>query len=160
MNQPYKITMKHESGGETIRIKGEIPGEAWTTLLRFRDESNKLREDLRECDNLNVSFSLQWDREHGLRAVVKNSINSRDLAVILHNLRPFILNDEPTAFNRTVNLLQRFISHEWMRRYFQSLKDLFSSKDFQNHTIISVGQASNNYRDLTEGCAQFTPIRL
>ena len=148
MSQPYKITMKHESSGETIRIKGEIPGEAWTTLLRFRDESNKLREDLRECDNLNVNFSLQWDREHGLRSVVKNSINSRDLAVILHNLRPFILNDEPTAFNRTVNLLQRCISHDWMRRYFQSLKDLFSSKDFQNRTIISVGQASNNYRDL------------
>ena len=96
MSQPYKITMKH--AGETIRIKGEIPGEAWTALLRFRDESNKLLEDLRECDNLNVSVSLQWDREHGLRSVAKKSVSSRDLAVILHNLRPFILNDEPTAF--------------------------------------------------------------
>ena len=148
MSQPYKITMTHKSSEETIRIKGEIPGEAWTRLLRFRDESNKLLEDLRECDNLNVSVSLQWDREHGLRSVVKKSVSSRDLAVILHNLRPFILNDEPTAFNRTVNLLQRCISHEWMRGYFQSLKNLFSSKDFQNQMTINFGQASNNYRDL------------
>ncbi len=59
MDQPYHITMKLKSTGETIKITGHIPSEAWATLLRFRDEANEFLADLRECENLNNSFTLQ-----------------------------------------------------------------------------------------------------
>ncbi len=140
MGQPYDITMKLESTGEVIRITGKIPSEAWATLLRFRDEANEFLADLKECENLNVSFSLKGNPTDGLSAEVRDTVKSRDLAMILHHLRPFLLQNEPLEFNRTVNLLQRYIRHEWMGACFQSLKDLFSGKEFQRQTRITSGE--------------------
>ena len=144
MGQPYNITMKLKSTGETIRITGQIPSEAWTTLLRFRDEANEFLADLKECENLKVSGTLNWNTTDGLSSEVHDTIKSRDLAMILHHLRPFLLQNEPLEFNRTVNLLQRYIRHEWMGAGFRFLKDLFSGKEFQRQTRITSGDLRVN----------------
>ena len=140
MGQPYNITMKLKSTGETIRITGQIPGEVWATLLRFRDEANEFLADLKECENLNVRFSLKGNPTGGLSAEVRDTVKSRDLAMILHHLRPFLLQNEPLEFNRTVNLLQRYVRHEWMGTCFRSLKDLFSGKEFQRQVRLTSGE--------------------
>ena len=139
MDQPYNITVKIKSTGETVKLKGKIPSEDWTTLLRFRDEAKKLLTDIRDCENLNVNFSLSWNREDGvLRPTVKKTVKSSDLAIILHRLRPFILQKEPFEFKKTVNLLQKHIKHEFTKELFKSFKDLFSDKEFQRHVYVTL----------------------
>ena len=140
MDQPFRITTKLEFDGEIVNITGEIPSKDWATLLRFRDEANSLLEDLKKCENLNVNFTLQWNHTAGLSLEADKTIKSQDLAIVLHRLRPFILNDEPFAFNRTVNLLQRYVQHELMVKHFRFLKNWFGGKVFQSQVQITSGE--------------------
>ena len=138
MDQPYNITVKIKSTGETVKLEGKIPSEDWATLLRFRDEAKKLLTDIRECENPNVNFSLPWNREDGvLKPTVKKTVKSSDLAIILHRLRPFILQKEPFEFNKTVNLLHRHINHGFTKELFKFFKDLFSGRELQKQMLVT-----------------------
>ena len=108
--------------------------------LRFRDEANGFLAELKECENLNVNFTLGGDRTTGLSLKATETIKSQDLALVLLGLRPFILNNEPFEFNRTVNLLQRYVRHELIVKYFQGLKDLFGGKVSQSQMQITYGE--------------------
>lgn len=63
---------------------------------------------------------------------MRKSIDSRDFAAILHCLRPFILNDEPFAFGRMVNLLRRYMRYDGVLEYTDFLKNIFSGEDPQS----------------------------
>ncbi len=151
MDKSYNIAIKRKSTEKTTHLSGQIPSKSWETLLRFRDEVKKLLSVLRECENLNVSFNLQWSRDDNvLRSNPKATVKDRDLAAILHSLRPFILQKETIEFNRTINTIQRHIRHEVIKSYFQSLKDLFSGKEFQGYVQVSQEQRVGELGNLEE----------
>ena len=133
MDKSCDIAIKYKSTGETISYTGQIPGESWKALLKFHDEVDKLSTVLEKCENIGITFDLQWSRDgNALKLVVRKSIDSRDLESILHRLRPFILNDEPFEFNRMVNLLQRYMRYDGVLEYTDFLKNIFSGKDPQS----------------------------
>lgn len=140
MDQPLKIAARVEFDGEIVSITGEIPSEDWTRLLRFRDEAEYFLTELKKCENLNVDFTLRWDRTTGLSLKAPKTIKSQDIALVLLRLRPFILNNEPFEFNRTVNLLQRYVRHELIVKHLGYLKDRFGGKEFQSQIQITSGE--------------------
>ena len=140
MDQPFKINAKLKFDDEIVSITGEIPSKDWATLLRFRDEANDLLVELKECENLNINFTLQGDRTTDLSLEADKTIKSQDLALVLLRLRPFILNNEPFEFNRTVNLFQRYVRHELIVKHFRFLKDWFGGRVFQGQVQITSGE--------------------
>ncbi|MCY3668502.1 MAG: hypothetical protein OXH81_22775 [Gemmatimonadetes bacterium] len=150
MDQPYKVVMAIKSTGEVVETSGHIPSEDWAQLLRFRDEVDELITYLRRCDNLNVNYSLNWDSEGNLSAEVHDTVDDRDIVVILHRLRPFQLNDEPSCFYRMANVLKRHMGHDVLKPCFQYFRDLFSGKDFQSQMSLTL--MSDDQKDLIVNC--------
>ena len=147
MGQPYKIIMRVESTNEPVELSGHIPCEDWSKLLRFRDEADRLIEYLIECGDLNVNFSVNWNSVEGIFKVeTENTYKDIYMSVILHRLRPFQLNDEPSCFYRMVNTLNRYMKHDILNMRFKFFKDLFSGKNFQSQMIVTL--MSDDQKDI------------
>ena len=138
MDKSYSITIRpSEPNIKPTKLTGQIPAEDWKMLLKFRADAMRLLLVAKECDNLSVRFRLTYSRDDNVfRLETKEIPTSRDLQIILHNLRPFILQNEPYQFYKTVKLLQRYMRHEIIKLYFQPIKDMFSGKAWQDGTEI------------------------
>jgi hypothetical protein len=60
-----------------------------------------------------------------------------DFIALLHRMRPFLLNDEPTYFYKISKLLSRRLESEELRSFFKRLKHFFSGGSFQDMVSIS-----------------------
>jgi hypothetical protein len=139
MPQPFKITGTVKSTGEAVRIEGEFPDDAWSFLLDFRREADRLLDALRSCDNLNCSATLSWDQETGITAEMTDAPSDRDLDVILHRIRPFVLNNERFHVTKIIGTIQRYMRHDLIERSLRPVKDLFTGRDYQSQVRVSVG---------------------
>jgi hypothetical protein len=54
-----------------------------------------------------------------------------EIQALLHVMRPFVLQSEPTAFNKIVNMLKRRIPDDRVRASFDRQKAIFSGEEFQ-----------------------------
>lgn len=136
MAQPFRIKFQAPDGTESW-ASGQIPDSDWQTLIAFKREAEAMTETLKHCESLNVSFTVKFNRmEISSECKVPND---RDLALILHRIRPFVLNDELLNFGRTINLLKRSVRHPLMERSLRTIQELFSGKDFQRQSLISSG---------------------
>ena len=142
MDNSYSITIRPGNPNiKTIKLTGQIPGEEWKKLLKFHDEGGRLLEGIKECGDLSVRFSWKFNRDDNTSRLVNTAMpKRRDLGVILHSLRPFILQKEPFEFRKTVNILNRYMKHEAMKFYFQFHKDMFSGK-LQNGMQLIFGES-------------------
>ncbi|MCY3682318.1 MAG: hypothetical protein OXH16_13030 [Gemmatimonadetes bacterium] len=152
MDKSYSITIKGESSGKTIR--GNIPGEAWETLLGFCNEVDEFFNLIQRCGGLKVSGSVKIDfDDDSVELVEKSNIDILRRSGILHRLRPFILQGsrrypEPFYFNKMVDLLSCNMRHPLMTQYFRSVKDVFSNKHFRKSLRITYGELMVNSEEV------------
>lgn len=110
----------------TIKI---IWSDAELNLMkRFTSYANKLIEMIKRKDRafatLNMNISI---KENQLLEYIVNLPDKDNISILLHNLRPFILQDEATNLNRILNLLSREISEIQFREYIKQQKNIFNT---------------------------------
>ena len=70
--------------------------------------------------------------------------SEEDIIIVLHSIRPFILNNERLNFYKIINLLKRKIQNYTLVSLFKNTKDLFSGKHFQKKINVTTESLTIN----------------
>jgi hypothetical protein len=112
--------------------------DEWELLKRARDYAAALKqEDLMERGIWNTKLTIRWEQGQALSAS-GTMPSDEDVIVVLHRLRPLVLEGEPTYFHRMVNLIGRRADSPEMRARLDVLKRLFAGGEFQALLTIKV----------------------
>jgi hypothetical protein len=113
----------------------------WTLLTRFRQFSAEVAETPIMLEGRRVSTSLSFDFTTGAESHAVVVPPKPEIQALLHVMRPFVLQHEPTAFNRIVNILEKCIPDPRMRAVLERQKELFSGKNFQQQVKMTASSA-------------------
>ncbi|MCC7064474.1 MAG: hypothetical protein IT456_16800 [Planctomycetes bacterium] len=133
----YSVTLSFKPPSPPVTARGEFTEDEWNLLTRFQ----VLDEELRTARLL--THDPPWQLSVGFDSygqVASHNLPERiEIRELLHLLRPLILDSEPTAFYRIVNLLARHFTDDQFRRIFTAWRARFSGKDTQTSYRIEVG---------------------
>ena len=74
--------------------------------------------------------------------------SDEDLIVVLHRLRPFILNDEPYSYNRVNGILARAFTQQPLRDVFKEERRRYDGRAWQQQLKITSGSTTLNSDDV------------
>jgi hypothetical protein len=143
MTHNCTLSVEGPSGKEDVTLTFEE--EEWDLLGRAGEYARALKQaELIERGTWSTGLTIRWNREEGLSASATLP-SDEEVIVVLHRLRPLILEGEPTYFNRVVNVIARRANSPEMRRGLEALKNLFAGGEFQSMVGIMVeGKAVNS----------------
>lgn len=138
---PHEVTLQFgRTEEDTPRvINGKFDDNEWKILGRFVEYADDLAniELIREGGP--GSLSINCSEEKGFSYSTNVPPDDR-VIVLLHRLRPFVLNNEPTNFNRICNYLGKSLDDEGLRNFLKSLRGYYSGQRMQHLMRIT----SNN----------------
>lgn len=137
MNAPkLSISFEDPETNTKATLAVQFTEAEWAILMRYCEDCERIAESNALKDfrvNINVSG------EKGKPVEWNSTIPDDDkIAVILHRLRPFVLNDEPTNFNKVCNILKRQMNHPFLRSVVDYQRNEFSGKNFQEQSKIQL----------------------
>lgn len=131
----FNVTFIDKSSRDKVCLKGEFDDAEWSRLLSFAECADELKRLRAVQEGLNVKYSIHWNEQTGLHH--KCLLPPDDvIAALLHRLRPFVLQDEPTYFFRVCKIITKRLNHHKFRAAIKHIQDLFSGKDFQSLIVI------------------------
>jgi hypothetical protein len=147
MGHTCKLELEDASGARTP-VDITFEDDEWELLLRAGEYATALKQrELMDQCTLSTKLTIRWEQGKGLSAA--GTIPSdEDVIVVLHRLRPLILQGEPTYFNRIVNLIARRANHQGMRRRLDALKRLFAGEEYQGLITLKVDGAIVNSEEM------------
>lgn len=133
-----KVQLEQSSGEGTPKqkIDAEFEDAEWDLLVSFRDYTKELGETELMIFGGSGQLSVNYKQGEGISFSTKLPENDKVLALI-HRLRPFVLQKEPTHFNRICNILARRISDRQFRKLLDVLKDNYSADQMSPLIITS-----------------------
>lgn len=105
--------------------------DEWAVLTRFAEYAGEVAETPVLRNSQGVSTSLTVDLTTGTQSHSVVVPPKAEIQALLHVMRPFVLQSEPTAFNKVVNILKRHIPEDRIRASFERQKAIFSGEEFQ-----------------------------
>jgi hypothetical protein len=106
------FTVTTESGSEPLCI--ELPSADEEILRKFLTEYERLSASSPLQKDIPCGLNFNFTPEKGL-VLTPNIPSTDDLAILLHRLRPFLLQQEPYSFQKTAAALGRHLSHAAFR---------------------------------------------
>ena len=76
------------------------------------------------------TLKIKYDVENGIKFSWKYPSDD-DFAAFIHRLRPFVLNNEDTYFQKICNLYRKKLNHSVMDLLFKTLKEYFDGTNSQ-----------------------------
>ena len=137
MNRTGTVRVTLADGSErTVALQFEE--DEWTRLAQARAEV--VRVDLSGIiagGRWNTQFTLKWEEGKGLSGT-RSGPSDEDVAVVLHRLRPFLLQNERLNFNAIVNVIKRRGEDDEFRAIMDGLKRQFTGGDNQRVYALQV----------------------
>ena len=126
--------------GKTYEVPGSIPDSDWELLVRFRDESLRLKSCKWVVHGLQHNVKIKWNRTDGMEVVTPGRPDASAFAEALHRLRPFILDREPLFYHKAAGVLCRSVDDGNFQGTMRRLADRFSGKDLSDQIkLFSAG---------------------
>lgn len=111
----------------TKTIKLELDDEKLEVFREFYTYTEELREISIIQKGSKAQLKINWKR--GKKISYSTNLPPEDqIIVLMHKIRPFVLNNEPTYFNKVVNILSKHITNKSFRDMLKLPKKLFSGK--------------------------------
>lgn len=147
MAHTCKLELEDASGARTP-VDITFEDDEWELLLRAGEYAAALKQrELMDRGTWSTKLTIRWEEGKGLTAA--GTIPSdEDVIVVLHRLRPLILQSEPTYFRRIINLIARRANHPGMRSRLDVLKRLFAGEEYQGLITIKVDGATLNSEEM------------
>lgn len=142
MSKSFQIKISEHGTGIETRVTGEIPSAEWEKMVVFMDEVVRLEATRAVSQGLRVQFKFTVSRDTKQLQFSGSLPHEDDIVVILHRLRPFILQDEPANFHRVTNILSHHLDDSKVRDVIKDWKDGFSGKNFQRTVRIDMQSES------------------
>lgn len=140
--------------GHSATINIGVGNQKQEVLVTFEDDEwNCLVSFLDYCDQLQKTKICTEGAPGGVRTKYEQGVGwsyetdlppDDDFIALLHRLRPFLLNDEPTNFYKVVNLLSRRIEADSFRGFIKRLKHFYSGKRFREMISITSNDVAIN----------------
>ena len=127
-----KIKMRQlgeEKAEEVVELTFSV--DDWEVLQEFRRYAEELAQSSLVQQGVPFSVNVKWTAEQGLE-VKADLPPDEQIDALLMRLRPFILNDERTSFNRMRNAVARSSSSSNLHAHLDSLKFRFSGEALQS----------------------------
>lgn len=131
----YQITLKRENGPDK-ELNGEFSDDEHIMLLKYLKQYEQLDESKPLREGFPSKFSMHYDRQTGLK-VTTSLPDSDTVSILLHRLRPFILNNEPASFLKICSLIGRRIEDEYIRGLLRKERERYNGRDLQR--LIKIG---------------------
>jgi len=132
-----------EAGGPKAAVHIEFPDDAWAQLMEFVRLSTILLESKVIREGLKHNVTLRWHHKTGM-ICEGEMLADDDLGLLLHRLRPFILQKESTYLPKMLKLLARYIENDGIRTHIREWLDEFTGKGFQEQLTIAGSQVLNS----------------
>jgi hypothetical protein len=136
MTHEVNLTMKMEGSDEDIKIICSVGDNEW----KYLDKFTQYAEDLLKTDWVkNGMYSkLNLNLIIGEPVHVKTELPLwNDVIVFLHRIRPFLLQNEDTNFNRIANFLYKNIENSHIRSFIAEQRKIYSGQMTQEFIKIS-----------------------
>lgn len=143
MPHRWTFTITSAKGSSSRRGSAEFTDEEWNIFNRYEEYVRELVgiQLLREGGP--GKLKLHCHRDEGLS--VQSELPPDDqVTALLHKLRPFVLQNEPTDFNKVRNILSRRIEDETIRGFLKDQKDVFHGMAMGSLGKISVNDVVIN----------------
>lgn len=136
MPKSYRLTLTGK-GLEDAEIRGEFSDEEHATLRAFLQQY----EDLVQSRPFQERFPchIEVEASQGELRVSVELPSPDDLAILLHRLRPFILENEPASFARVSGLLKKHgRANPHVLQLLRDRQKLYNGQDMQQQIKIRV----------------------
>ncbi len=147
MAQNFDIEISDTKSGIKDNLSISIADDEWSTLLEFKQCIDKLNESDAMKSGLKVNYGFKYNAGEGLK--LESSKPSDDVvAILLHRLRPVILQNEKTNFYKVCNILSKNINHPKFHEIIKGIRDLYSGNHFQKQIVIKTNDVILNSDDV------------
>ena len=128
MAQPFKFTITDIKTAGSETVAGAIEEEEWSKLADYLECSYRLAACEFAKTSFQLKFGFSWQRGEPVRFNATLP-PERDIAEFLHRMRPFVLEREPTAFQRVRNIVARHLTVPLAQRHLDGLRRRFAVED-------------------------------
>ncbi len=135
MGHAWEFTVKDKAGKSLENLSADFADEEWDMFLRYDEYTDELAQLPLSQSSAQVEFRLHWNRDSGFASEVRLPPEEQTVS-LMHRLRPFILTNESTNFERVSNILSHRITNQSIRTYLKSLKQVYSSKGLRQQVRI------------------------
>lgn len=146
MSKSFEIKLLERGTAREFTVTGEIRSNDWEKLIGYADEVVRLEASRALSKDLHTQVKFKVTPGTKRLQFSGSTPPDDDVIVILHRLRPFILQKEPANFYQMTNILSRYLNNPKARETIQYLKDVFSGKDFQRHIRLQIDWKSPSMR--------------
>lgn len=136
MPQEFRFNIQDRASGEVRNVPFEIPDDEWDQLLEFSRYAEKLETSEVISKGINVQTIIRGDVKSKTLSYECSLPSDDQTAVLLHRLRPFVLEKERTSFFRICNILHLRLECDELRAAINGQRQDFSGKSFQSQLTI------------------------
>ena len=129
MSRPFKITLSHDSASSK-EVSGEFTDEEAIILEQFLQQCTDLMRSRPLREGMPCNFSVNFNEEEGLK-VSANLPSKDDLSILLHRLRPFILQKEPSSFLRVCSIIGKRVPDDHIRNLLNEQRECYDGRQTQ-----------------------------
>lgn len=138
MVAPFELTIRIDGRTATV-IRGEFADTERAMLQQFLEQYDQLAlsRPLREGFPCHISVSCAKERNIKVEATLPDNDT---MGILLHRLRPFILQSEPSSFVKVCSVIGKCIGEPSLRTLLQEQRELYDGR--QSRRLMKI--ASND----------------
>jgi hypothetical protein len=129
MGKPFHLTLCIEGQPDVI-ASGAFADQEYKVLELYFMQSVELTESKPLKEGLPCNISVEYDAKKGLKVISKLP-SKDDLSILLHRLRPFILQKEPASFIKVSSILSKYIADSRFRHFMRHQRELYNGSQAQ-----------------------------
>jgi hypothetical protein len=138
MPVPFNIRLTRESDGAVETCAGTIDDADWALFATFRDYSTSLgsSEWVRAC--LDAGYSIMEDGAGIPQIEAPYRPSDAAFRELLHLMRPFVLQNEPTWYPSINSTLRGYLQHPYLQDWLAVGRRIFDNGRFHLYGQISI----------------------
>jgi hypothetical protein len=134
MPKKFELVLKAE-GMTDRKISGELTEDEEVMLQCFLDQYKQLSESKPVREGFPCSINVSG--EHDKPIVTKAELPDEDtLSILLHRLRPFILQKEPYSYLRVSSIIGRRLRDPYIAQFLREQREIYDGRNSQKQMKI------------------------
>ncbi len=131
MPKSVKLRTLDQDGENEEIVELEFTDDEWEILQDFAKYAGELENNSLVKEGIPSSLNVTWTEREGLKVDTKLP-SDEQIDAMLMKLRPFILSDERTSFNRVRGILRKKEKSQRARKHLDTLQFLYSGERLQS----------------------------
>jgi hypothetical protein len=130
------FSIRNDQTGEETAVQIALTDDEWSRFAAYLEQADVLVDDELVQIGVPTSSHMSVNKETGVTFSVELPPWDQ-VIVLLHKLRPFILNDEYASFNRVTGIIGQRFEHPFFRRVLKSQRRLYDGRRSQDLCVVS-----------------------